>query len=103
MDSTASNCAPLRINAPFSGSAYDTVTDTNAGTYSGVDNPAVIQNARLGIASPTTNTLTRTAGQDGSPPSTTAYVNAFARFDTVAVQLISALDDLSDGVLKAVT
>jgi phage tail sheath protein FI len=103
LDATQANYAALRVNDPFSGSAYIVLTDLNPAAFNGRDVPPPVGGIRLGIATPSTNTLTRVAGNDGNPPATSDYRNALSRFDTTAIQLLATPEQMPDGVLKAVT
>lgn len=103
MDPAAGNYAQNRLNAPYAGSAYLVATDEGSASFDGRDIPAVAQDVRLGVPTPTTSTLERALGADGDEPATTAYTGAFSRFDTTAVQLVAVLEDMPDGALKAVT
>jgi Phage tail sheath protein subtilisin-like domain len=103
LDATQANYAPLRINDPFSGSAYIVLIDLNPTTFDGRDVPPPKGGIRLGIATPSTNTLTRIAGSDGNPPATSDYRSALSRFDTTAIQLLAVPELMPTGVLKAVT
>jgi hypothetical protein len=103
LDPTRVNYAVLRLNDPFSGSAYVLLTDLTPGTFAGSDVPAPGQNLRLGLPSPATPALTRVQGTDGAEPSTGDYRSALARFDTLAIQLLSVPEVLPDAMLSAVT
>jgi hypothetical protein len=103
LDASQPNYAVLRVNDPFSGSAYIVLSDLNPGTFDGRDVPSPGGGVRLGIATPSTNTLTRVAGDDGSPPATGDYRSALSRFDTTAIQLLATPELMPDGVLRAVT
>ncbi len=103
LDASQANYAPLRLNDPFSGSAYIVLTDLNPTAFDGRDVPPPRTGIRLGLATPSTSTLTRTAGSDGNQPATGDYRNALSRFDTAAIQLLATPELMPDGVLRAVT
>lgn len=103
LDATQPNYAALRVNDPFSGSVYVVLTDLSPGTFDGRDVPPPVTGIRLGIATPSTTTLTRVAGNDGTPPATNNYRTALSRFDTLAIQLLATPELMPDGVLAAVT
>jgi hypothetical protein len=103
LDQTRANYAVLRLNDLFSGSTYVLLTDLNPGTFNGRDVPAPGQGIRLGLSTPATATLTRVQGTDGADPATGDYRGALARFDNIAIQLLSVPEILPDGMLTAVT
>lgn len=103
LDQARPNYAPLKLNDPYSGSGSVVLDDLNPSSYNGRDVPAVAGGVRLGLATPDTTTLTRTAGDDGSDPTAGDYQAAFSRFDTVAIQLLAAPESMTNDLLKAVT
>jgi phage tail sheath protein FI len=103
MDPAARNYAPHVVNDVFTGSGYVVLADLAADTFTGRDAPALLQNVRLGTATPETADLTRVAGADGGAPTTNDYRAALTRFDTVAIQLLIAPELMADALLSAVT
>jgi hypothetical protein len=95
--------APLLVNDAFSGSTRVLLEDRNPGAFSGQDVPAPGTAIRVGEATPTTSNLARVAGDDGGDPDTGDWSDALARFDTVAIQLLSVLESMPEGMLRAVT
>ena len=57
LDANQTNYAALRVNDRFSGSAYIVITDLSPGAFDGRDVPAPARAIRLGIATPSTNSL----------------------------------------------
>jgi hypothetical protein len=103
MLSTATRYAPTIVNDAFSGSGYLALSDLNATSFTGRDVPALASGVRLGLATPTTPTLTRQAGNDGGDPTVAAISAAIAEFDTIAVQLLMVPELVADAALPAVT
>jgi Phage tail sheath protein subtilisin-like domain len=103
MDPAARNYVPHVVNDPFTGSAYIAVADLAPGSFTGRDAPAPGRSFRLGTATPETSSLTRVAGTDGDDPTAVDYRSALGRFDTVAIQLLIAPEEMSDAMLAAVT
>jgi phage tail sheath protein FI len=103
LDANHRGYAPNRINDQFSGSNYIVVTDLNAATFTGRDVPVAGDSIRIGVATSTTTSLTRVQGTDGAEPTTSEYRAALARFDTVAIQILAAPENMPAGMLTAVT
>ncbi|HEX2570443.1 MAG TPA: phage tail sheath subtilisin-like domain-containing protein [Polyangia bacterium] len=102
MDKGAARYAPLVLNDAFTGSTYVRLTDLK-GSFTGRSTPAAGKLLRVGLATPSTSTLTRVAGDDGATPSANDYKSALGRFDSIAIQLLAFLEDMPDGLLRAVT
>src|SRR5262249_4415860 len=102
MDTGSTRYATLIVNDAFSGSAYITLTNLKA-SFTGRSTPAGRTLFPVGQPTPTTPGLTRIAGSDGDAPSTNDYKSALTRYDSIAIQLLACLEDMPDGLLRAVT
>lgn len=102
LNKTAARYAPLVVNDAFTGSAYVTLGDL-AATFTGRSAPASGALIRVGLPTPSTTGLTRAPGSDGGDPSANDYKAALGRYDSIAIQLLACLEDMPDGLLRAVT
>lgn len=105
LDAKRPNYAPLRVNDPFAGSSYIVLEDLRPNTdiFNGREVLEVAKDVRLGIPTPETTSLTRISGNDGDDPSTGEYIAAFKRFDNAAIQLLAVVENMSAGVLRALS
>ncbi len=85
MELDSADYAPARINHPFTGSRYITVTDLSGGSLTGEENPAVAAGTPLGSGS-------EAAPSSGDFLGSAAQRTGFHAFDTLQVQLLAAPD-----------
>ncbi|WP_052424884.1 phage tail sheath family protein [Streptomyces fulvoviolaceus] len=103
LDASRPGYAPTRVNDPHTGSASIVLTDPAPGAFTGRDVPAPTAGVRLGLPTPDSTGLARTAGADGDDPTAGDYRAALARFDTVAIQLLAVPELMADVLLRPVT